>query len=639
MKNKLNKQLQTRMLSVACGAMLLGSASPGLAQNTNPVNTFDSAASTSSFVQWWGTATMTWDSTKDAANDSGSGSVQYSCPFVGAAGEQFMTHFTIANRWGWDDGYVLDATIYTNMSFDIKVDPSSPLTPGGNYGNLENGFTTKGWGTVYLPTYVIPASATNWTHVNRPMNATMTDINKTVGWFLKMWSNGAHTNTLTFNVDNVKFEKPEAPVVIPPPTVALTKAGPAGIQVTMDQNGQQWQRDGISTPAADVDVLWGGKGATPVTYSLTVADYPDMAAHPDFEVHMFIINGDTANAGDQTYGGADWNVPDILTLSIQPNGGPGGDASISLKTNLPNNNPPTDLIHKPATLHSSTMLGTWTLSFVNDTNVTLTAPDSSSTNFVLDPAVVATSFSAANGWIHYGFHKQDGANNGHNDGVSGTISRVKKTGPGFTFDDTFNGAAFNSNYAWRKSSTTAVNLVPVGTAWWVNWTKPYTSFYPQSATSVTGPWVDLAYTSSYATPSKVYAALPGTVGNSYFRMIKRPFTKLQVLMPGETAAPNTPTGKTGTPDAQSVGVPFNVTINACDSVWRVVSTDDTVAVSSTDTTATDGAAVLLPTNVTLAAGTATYTMTFNASGSWTVTATDVTDGTKTPNTGTTTVVP
>ena len=58
---------------------------------------------------------MTWDSTKDAANDSRLWLGAILMPFVGAAGEQFMTHFTIANRWGWDDSYVLDATIYTNM--------------------------------------------------------------------------------------------------------------------------------------------------------------------------------------------------------------------------------------------------------------------------------------------------------------------------------------------------------------------------------------------------------------------------------------------------------------------------------------------------------------------------------------------
>src|SRR5439155_17257612 len=39
------------------------------------------------------------------------------------------------------------------------------------------------------------------------------------------------------------------------------------------------------------------------------------------------------------------------------------------------------------------------------------------------------------------------------------------------------------------------------------------------------------------------------------------FTKLQVLAPGETAAPGTATGKTGTVTAQTAGAAFNVTVN------------------------------------------------------------------------------
>src|SRR5213079_987564 len=40
------------------------------------------------------------------------------------------------------------------------------------------------------------------------------------------------------------------------------------------------------------------------------------------------------------------------------------------------------------------------------------------------------------------------------------------------------------------------------------------------------------------------------------------FVKLQLLAPGETAAPGTASGKTGTPSAQIAGTAFNLTINA-----------------------------------------------------------------------------
>jgi hypothetical protein len=44
------------------------------------------------------------------------------------------------------------------------------------------------------------------------------------------------------------------------------------------------------------------------------------------------------------------------------------------------------------------------------------------------------------------------------------------------------------------------------------------------------------------------------------------FAKLQLLLPGETAAPGTPTGKTGTPVAQTAGTQFTVTVSAVDTI-------------------------------------------------------------------------
>lgn len=49
-----------------------------------------------------------------------------------------------------------------------------------------------------------------------------------------------------------------------------------------------------------------------------------------------------------------------------------------------------------------------------------------------------------------------------------------------------------------------------------------------------------------------------------------PFTKLQILLPGEIAAPGTLTGKTGEPTAQTAGVPFNVVVNAVDAAGNIV---------------------------------------------------------------------
>ncbi|MHB8651057.1 MAG: invasin domain 3-containing protein, partial [Gaiellaceae bacterium] len=94
-------------------------------------------------------------------------------------------------------------------------------------------------------------------------------------------------------------------------------------------------------------------------------------------------------------------------------------------------------------------------------------------------------------------------------------------------------------------------------------------------------------------------------------------TKLQLLMPGETAAPGTTSGKTGSPSAQVAGSSFNVTVNAVDANWNVVSSiTHTVAITSSDANAT------LPANAALSSGTQTFAVTLNTAGAATVTATD-----------------
>jgi hypothetical protein len=72
------------------------------------------------------------------------------------------------------------------------------------------------------------------------------------------------------------------------------------------------------------------------------------------------------------------------------------------------------------------------------------------------------------------------------------------------------------------------------------------------------------------------------------------FSKLQLLAPGEVAAPGTVSGRTGTPTAQTAGTAFNVTVNAVDANWNVVTNvTDTVGIASSDNNAT------LPTNADL----------------------------------------
>ncbi len=101
-----------------------------------------------------------------------------------------------------------------------------------------------------------------------------------------------------------------------------------------------------------------------------------------------------------------------------------------------------------------------------------------------------------------------------------------------------------------------------------------------------------------------------------------PYTRLQVLLPGETAAPGTASGKTGAPRAQTSGVPFAVTIRACDSGWNTVA-----GITNAMQTLSSDASATLPSTTQLVNGTASVTVRFNAGGTFTVYAHDQSDGT------------
>lgn len=96
-------------------------------------------------------------------------------------------------------------------------------------------------------------------------------------------------------------------------------------------------------------------------------------------------------------------------------------------------------------------------------------------------------------------------------------------------------------------------------------------------------------------------------------------TQLQILLPGMSAAPGTPSGYTGDPFTQTVGVPFQVTVNATDQNWNVISVSDEVLLTSSDPYA------ILPPATHLSNGTAMLSVTLNSNGSYTVTAEDLTD--------------
>jgi hypothetical protein len=129
------------------------------------------------------------------------------------------------------------------------------------------------------------------------------------------------------------------------------------------------------------------------------------------------------------------------------------------------------------------------------------------------------------------------------------------------------------------------------------------------------------YAAGNRTVTATDSAIAGTSG--FIAVAPGPFVKLQILVPGQVSDPGSTTGNTGTVTGQTANTPFNVSINAVDAYWNVVSATDTVAITSSDGNA------YLPADAALVGGSITVSVTAQTGGPTTFTATDVSDGTKT----------
>lgn len=631
MKHK--SQYFAGLTSALAAAGLLCAVSPGQGQTNNP-NTFDTSASTAGWTTWWGppNPTIAWDSTLDASNNAASGSMQYVEAFTGANGEQFMTFGTFADRWTWDNSIILDGTKCTNLDFDIRIDPSTAPTINNDYGYFEFGLVDSSWNWNTVKGVTIPLTATNWTHYSLPIPQTIANLNVTAGTFIKLWSNGSFTNTLTFNVDNIYMEPRPGPPP-PPPTLSLGGTPTSGLNLITTPVGgtPQYDRQMVYTkPDSSGNYFSWINASGTVTYSVTLKQFPTDPPYGGFQLQLFLVptNVMPYGPGDSS---VDWNATNMVWLDIKRGGADfrykvnEGSGNTMLFNSLPggdygtNGFPAGHLGFLPTT----NAVGTWTLAFNNNTNVIVTNPEGVSTNYTL-PAADALMFTDP--LVAYVGAQ---ANNAANIGQLAVVSHVKITGAAATADDSFSGTALDTT-VWGVAAADAsgVLVVPPNPRFWLSWTLPDIYFVPQVSAGVAGPWNDLSETNLLLMNGKrtvIVSASDVPAGNqAYFRLANRAASQLQVLLPGETNAPGTVTGKTGTPLPQTLFTPFDITVNACDSSWHIAkSCNDTVSFTSTDSSA------ILPSNAPLVRGTLTIQgqTYFDTSGTWTITATDVATGT------------
>jgi hypothetical protein len=660
-------QMKKLLAATLFAAALLGAATPGRAQTvtTSITNTFDTAASVGGWTYWYdiyaatlgyNATIMNWDGTVNNGGPAGSGSLVYSNIWPGVAagtsvngtsvGGQNQIWGTFANNGGnqYDNSDTIDGTKYDSVSFDIRANPGCPMNLDTNVCQLTVGlfcnYNVGGTTNVNVP----PSATNGWYHVVALINkgdAALT-ANLAWGWAININCYGApnsilftNTTPTTLWIDNIQVNRSRS--VTPPPSMI-----PQIVNVTSGLNlysgspaSDQYQRTNLKL-ANNYGVGWGSfDGAKNTTYSWTIADFPG-AQYSGYQSHLFITTGPGTSSS------LDYGETNVVWMNVSGNADGTAGVTFRYKIFEPNSNANmfgAEYTNGPlgspwaGTLVSVTApspIGTWSLTFNNDTNVTMTGPGVS-TNFNINPAITPQFQDPLN--IAFGAQPNNSANVGQ-EVVLSVASITNTAGQAANVVDYFtNDTALDTN-TWTilTGHPNTVQLFPSDPgAKLVSWTIPDTGYGLWISTNLlkTNAWTALTGNeSSLATPLSIFtlanrvALVPSAdlgPNQNYFRMATRAFAKLQVLMPGETAAPGTPTGKTGTPTAQSVGVPFNITVNAVDANWYpAVTADDTVDITSSDSSAT------LPADANLAGGTASLSVTFGTAGTFTVTATDVT---------------
>ena len=657
---KIQRPITSALTALSAAAGLFAAAS-GFGQTAPYVIDFPQS-STSGAWQWWGESPYQFV-TNDVNNGSTSGSLYIANTLSGgtlwskAGGDnQWCVAYDLNGTNGggsYNSGVSLDLTLYTNVQVSFKYDaansdfPLHDLNTNGGDAGLIFGVTgnAEGWDQNWLGAAALPDASSNaWVTLNYPVTAISlghsgaTAINAVI--FKKYSGAGIYNDTnevsltnsrMAFFVDHVVFQPSSKP--LPPPSVGLQNTTP-GLNLF---NGATsiYQRESLR--ATNSNFSWFNVGH-PVSYSYTITSYPQGVGRSGFQNHIFLVPG----AGTVTETGPDWNEANIVMLDLENATNGGMQWNFRYKTNEANANSFMYGAGTIATLNCSTAVGTWTCTFNNNTNVTLTDPLGDFTNFnIPDDASFSTASLFANPLELY-FGVQAGSTTML--GQVATFGSFTVTGAASSFTDNFLADSVINTNLWTvdANDSTSVQLVNAAQPYWVTMTTPNAGYSVIYSPTLQHPlsWTSPSGIVGYGNiGTKSYSLVPSSVlsGNQgYFEAIKRTFTQLVVVLPGQTLTPGVSPGVSGTPTAVSLGAggAEDVTVYALDAqFYPVQGISDSINLSCTDPLSTVPAAPVLMAN-----GVATFTgandVLFGTQSppTWTITATDASDATKTANT-------
>jgi len=497
------------------GAFLLGLCASQAGEVV--INNFNSPdeATLWYWENWSSPTDIFFDDTLDAGGGTSPGSLRVVNKFPNNPGG--YSQAVISQSLGAD----ADAeTLYSNISFDVKLDPSSyPRVNGTAYGGIEvivrNG-TNWDWNSFGF----FELTDTNWHHLSFPVKA---PADKAHHLTVKLGENNL-TNTVIYNLDNLRWT--ELAVVLPPPSMAIEKSRP-GLNL-LAASSDRYDRQNVKTVGTSYG--WIGSGQ-PVSFSMMISDFPNGTAYPGHQAHMFLVPG--APGTEST---PDWNEPTCVLFEVKATTNGEGIATFHYKTNAPGSNGPGTLdgtttmyfnasptngpVGQLGSVTGASILGTWTVTFNQDTNITLTAPDNMTASFVMPPEDAAQF--AGDVTAYFGAMPGQTANIGQTVILGG----VKiEWGAITVLDEPFTAAPLDPGL-WTVSAASAAGVAVVTPAdpYWVSWTTPASGFTLQTnATLNATGWGDPGLIDALV-GTRRRVLIPSTAlaaaGGGFFRLVK-----------------------------------------------------------------------------------------------------------------------
>ena len=480
------KQIQRFLRTILAGLGILAMICSTRAVRAQDliVNSFDNDGGGTFGLDWYNFrtyaygVTYTFDPTQDSTGNTNSGSMYVTV--------RWPTNTDPAWNQNWNDIQFafytppFDPTNYINFDCDIKVDVtnSSPAIDGTSYGAVEliinNPWTTVvGWATL--------AVTNGWQHISGSFSGipNQTNSEAVIGFI----SNGGDslTNTVSYWIDNIVFTAPPT-VNTNRPRLSMSKVQSPGLTCIASKPGGTYQRQMVQTVNSNYSWNTTTAVSNTTTYSMTIATFPN-ANYPGFESQMFLI----PQAGLVPGASVDWYSANVMDFFVGENTDGTGQGTLQYKTNAPASWNTAVVVNKAC---ATGPLGTWSLSFNNNTNVTITAPDNTSTNFTI-PASDAAYFQDPV-YAYVGTLPNANANIGQ----SSTFSRFQVSGAAGSINDTF--LSLNpSTWQLYAEDPPGVFITAPDAKYWVTWPLPDFGFTNVYATDnltnslVNGHWLTL----------------------------------------------------------------------------------------------------------------------------------------------------